>query len=100
VQTLRTNSDLYRAVVSLGRSEPARARPLEEYLRAFWSLGYDHCDEQSLTVAAFVDLLADALEAPAPPFDPAWAREDLTLAEGTDPFTEWARTLRTPTCAR
>jgi hypothetical protein len=98
VQTLRTNSDLYRAVVGLGRSEPARHRALEEYLRALWSLGYDHCDDQSLTVSGFVELLATALTAPVPPFDPAWAREDLTLVEGTDPFTDWARTLRTQIC--
>jgi hypothetical protein len=98
VRTLRTNSDLYRAVVALGRSEPARERSLEAYLRALWSAGYDHCDEENLTVDQFVGLLASALDAPVPPFDPVWAREDLTLTDGADAFTVWARTLRTQIC--
>jgi hypothetical protein len=98
VRTLRTNSDLYRAVVSLGRSEPARRRSLEEYLRALWSAGYDHCDDEKLSVEQFVDLLGAALEGPVPPFDRVWTREDLTIVDGADAFTVWARTLRTQIC--
>jgi hypothetical protein len=98
MRTLRTNSDLYRAVVDLGRSEPAVRRSLEEYLRALWTAGYDHCDAPTLSVGTFVELLENALEAPVPVFDPSWTREDLTIVTGADDFTIWSRTLRTQIC--
>jgi hypothetical protein len=98
VRTLRTNSDLYRAVVDLGRSQPALHRSLEEYLRALWSTGYDHSDLPTLPVHRFVELLRVALHAPVPHIDRAWAREDLTDVDGVDDFTLWSRTLRTQIC--
>lgn len=98
MRTLRTNSDLYRAVVGLGRSEPARRRSLEEYLRALWSVGFDHCDLPTLTVQQFVEMLEDALESPVPAFDRGWSREDLTIVDGADDYTLWSRMLRTQIC--
>jgi hypothetical protein len=98
VETLRTNSDLYQTVVTLGESKHARERSLEEYLRALWSAGYDHSSTGSLSLAEFVWLLTSALDGPVPPFDPFWAKEDLSLTDGADSFTIWARTLRGQIC--
>lgn len=98
METLRTNSDLYLAVVTLGESEPAKCRTLDEYLRAFWLAGYDYRDAATLSPGDFLGLLATALDGPAPPFDPFWAKEDLSHTDGVDPFTVWARTLRAQIC--
>ena len=98
MDTLRTNSDLYLAVVSLGESEPAQRRTLDEYLRAFWLAGFDHDKAEALSPVEFLDLLGSALDGPVPPFDSFWAREDLALTEGLDDYTIWARTLRAQIC--
>jgi hypothetical protein len=98
VETLRTNSDLYLTVVALGDSDLAQRRSLDEYLRAFWSSGYDYCDVEALSLGQFVGLLTTALDGPAPPFDPFWAKEDLAGSDADDPFTIWARTLRAQIC--
>jgi hypothetical protein len=98
VETLRTNSDLYLAVVTLGKSEPAQLRTLDEFLRAFWLAGYDHREQGSLSPAEFLGLLTTALDGPVPAFDPFWAKEDLSLTDGVDAFTIWARTLRAQIC--
>lgn len=98
METLRTNSDLYLTVVALGESDLAKQRSLDEYLRAFWSAGYDYCDAEELTLSEFVELVTRALDGPAPPFERYWAREDLSVTDGDDPFTVWARTLRAQIC--
>ncbi len=98
VETLRTNSDLYLAVVALGESEPAQRRSLDDYLRAFWSAGYDHREAEALSPGQFLDLLGTAMDGPVPPFDPFWAREDLSHTDGVDAYTVWARTLRAQIC--
>jgi hypothetical protein len=98
VETLRTNSDLYLAVVALGESEPAQRRTLDEYLRALWLLGYEYDRSEALTPVEFLDLLGIALDSPVPPFDRFWTKEDLSDTEGLDDFTIWARTLRAQIC--
>lgn len=98
METLRTNSDLYLAVVALGKSEAAQSRTLDEYLRAFWLAGYDHRDLDTLPLADFICLLGTALDGPVPPFDPFWAKEDLSHTDGVDAFTVWARILRAQIC--
>lgn len=98
METLRTNSDLYLAVVTLGKSEPAQRRTLDEYLRAFWLAGYDYREQATLALSDFLVLLDAAMHGAVPPFDPFWAKEDLSHTDGVDGFTIWARTLRAQIC--
>jgi hypothetical protein len=93
---VRTNSDLYQALTSIGAAAPA-GRSLAEYLRGFWFLAHDHGGQSGLAASTFVGLLAAAL-AGGPAFEPAWSREDLRVPAGTDPFTAWSRTVRAQVC--
>ncbi len=93
---MRTNSDLYLALRELGQRASAR-RPLEEYLRAFWSLGYERCDTEVFGAGDLVTLAESALLAEAPAPDGAWAREDLG-DEVPDGFAGWSRVLRAQIC--
>jgi hypothetical protein len=72
-------------------------RPLDEYLRALWSLGAAHhrAGRAYLTAAELAELLARAFDAPAPPFDPMWrALRDQTIDTVPDGFTTWESTVR------
>ena len=93
---MRTNSDLYQAVANLGESEAARARPLAEYLRAFWSVGCDFMDRTMLTPIEMVGMIEAAITEPAPSFEEQWLREDLT--EDVPGFAGWARVVRAQVC--
>ncbi|MFI5955397.1 hypothetical protein [Cryptosporangium sp. NPDC051539] len=93
-QPVRTNSDLYLAMSQVGSS--AR-RPLGEFLRAWWSTGYDHADEKALEPSALVEWVRAALETPAPPYERYWAREDLDL-DLLDGFSAWSRVIRAQVC--
>ncbi|HEV2089385.1 MAG TPA: hypothetical protein VGR21_13845 [Cryptosporangiaceae bacterium] len=94
---MRTNSDLYLALRALGQSNAGRRRPLEEYLRAFWWLGYERCDTELFHADDLVALAEGALSAEAPPPDRAWAQEDLG-DEVPDGFAGWSRILRAQIC--
>lgn len=94
MQTVRTNSDLYLAMSRLGS---VTRRPLAEFLRAWWSTGYDHADEKALEPDVLVAWVREALSAPAPPFERYWAREDLDL-EALDGFSAWSRVIRAQVC--
>ena len=91
---VRTNSDLYLAMSRLGAST---RRPLEEFLRAWWSTGYDHSDAKVLEPDELVSWMSEALEAPAPPYERYWAREDLDL-DHIDGFSAWSRVIRAQVC--
>jgi hypothetical protein len=72
-------------------------RPLDEYLRALWRLGSEHhrAGRTFLTAAELAGLLADAFQAPAPPFDPHWrSQRDQTIETAPDGFTTWESTVR------
>lgn len=90
----RTNSDLYLAISRLGSST---RRPLDEFLRAWWSTGYDHSDEKALEPEELLSWVYEALSAPAPPFERSWAREDLDL-DHLDGFSAWSRVIRAQVC--
>ncbi|GAA3386610.1 hypothetical protein [Cryptosporangium minutisporangium] len=92
--TVRTNSDLYLAMSRFGSST---RRPLEEFLRAWWSTGYDRSDEKALEPDELVEWIHEALDASAPPFERYWAREDLDL-DVMDGFSAWSRVIRAQVC--
>lgn len=92
--SVRTNSDLYLAMSRLASSN---RRPLEEFLRAWWSTGYDRSDEKALEPDDVVSWVGDALTAPAPPYERYWAREDLG-SEELDGFSGWSRVIRAQVC--
>lgn len=92
--SVRTNSDLYLTMSRLGSST---RRPLEEFLRAWWSTGYDHSDAKLLEPDELVAWVSEALDAPAPPFERYWAREDLDLSD-LDGFSAWSRVIRAQVC--
>ncbi|EXG79459.1 hypothetical protein [Cryptosporangium arvum] len=92
--SVRTNSDLYLAMSRLGSST---RRPLEEFLRSWWSTGYDLSDSKALEPDELLSWISDALTAPAPPFEKYWAREDLDLSE-LDGFSGWSRVIRAQVC--
>ncbi|TQS43143.1 hypothetical protein FL583_20035 [Cryptosporangium phraense] len=91
---MRTNSDLYLAMSRVGS---AARRPLAEFLRAWWSTGYDYADSKALEPLELVGWVRDALVAPAPPYERYWAREDLDL-EALDGFSAWSRVIRAQVC--
>jgi len=91
---LRSGRDLQEFV---SRLENRSGRTLEEYLRALWRLGRERhrAGRRYLTAAELGELLADAFEVPAPPFDPAWrAQRDQTLEDMPDGFATWESTVR------
>jgi hypothetical protein len=94
VQLVRTNSDLYLAMSRLGG---AAHRPLEEFLRAWWSTGYDRSGTKALEPAELVGWVEEALESFAPPFERYWTRENLG-ADDLDGFEAWSRVIRSQIC--
>lgn len=81
----------------LSEASGAAERPLDEYLRALWRLGTErHRDGRTyLTAAELAELLGQAFQAPAPPFDPTWrALRDQTIDTVPDGFTTWESTVR------
>lgn len=94
MQPARTNSDLYLAMSRLGS---IARRPLDEFLRAWWSTGYDRGEEKALEPAQLLDWVQEALTAPAPPYERSWARENLDL-DLLDGFSAWSRVVRAQVC--
>lgn len=94
MRLVRTNSDLYLAMSRLAGST---RRPLEEFLRAWWSTGYDRSTSKSLEPGELVDWVEEALESYAPPYDRYWAREDLGTGN-LDGFEAWSRIIRSQVC--
>jgi hypothetical protein len=81
----------------MSRLASTTRRPLEEFLRAWWFTGYDHADEKALEPDALLAWLHEALNAPAPPFERSWARENLDLGQ-LDGFSAWSRVIRAQVC--
>ena len=70
---LATSGDVYAYLARLGPRALAGGRALEAYLAALWQLAHAQRDAPTLPVSVFAQLLADALVAPVPAYDPRWA---------------------------
>jgi hypothetical protein len=81
----------------MSRLGSSNRRPLEEFLRAWWSTGYDHSDLKMLEPEELLAWVSEALTAPAPPYEPYWARADLG-SEELDGFSGWSRVIRSQVC--
>lgn len=55
-----TNRDLYLAITQLIAQNEKTARPLDEYLRALWVIGWRYEDQPSLSPDEFFGVLAEA----------------------------------------
>ncbi len=87
---LKTNRDLYRFVVNLSVGKEAQKRPIEEYLRALWSLAKRHRDFEAIELNEFARMLEEAFTAPAPE-SVSMNSEPGKTTEGE--FEKWERTL-------
>ena len=90
---LRTNRDLYQFIAGLRARSACRTRSLEDYLKALWQLGAAQEAHKTLPLPAFAALLEAALEAPPPPFDPAWARNHGSADRKAGGHARWQRTI-------
>ncbi|HEY4459711.1 MAG TPA: hypothetical protein VGN81_35695 [Pseudonocardiaceae bacterium] len=85
-----TNREIYERIVTATHDVP---RSLEEYLRALWRLGSDEKDRATIPAALFADLVIQAIDAPAPPFDDRWRTTNLDLRAAADEFDGWERVV-------
>ena len=69
---IKTNQDLYEAVVELGRDSAFAGRPLEQYPRTLWSLSRQREPADSFSASEFFELLSEAGTFTVPPFEESW----------------------------
>jgi hypothetical protein len=69
---IATNRDLYLAVAGLIAERREDRRPLEDYLRAVWSVARGRQSQPAFTAGEFFRILADGFTADPPPFEEAW----------------------------
>jgi hypothetical protein len=89
IETCRTNRDLYQRLVATGAEMVQAGRTLDEFLRAWWSVGHLIADRETLDLTTVAVMIATSAVIEPPPLDPRWRTATYAYDKSTPPFEDW-----------